>query len=184
MLLSTIFLLFFPVCYAIDPVDILDLNSYLGHWYQVYTNNFNEFTFESSAYCATADYGINTNGTLSVLNKARLDTITGDPFIIEGWGQKSINAKFQGELSVSLQGSPFLAPYWIFKVGSIDQTTDLYKYAIVSDPFQLTLFVLARNVTDFYDEFNGEVLEYLQVNGWNTSINSPIEIIQTDCKYF
>lgn len=184
MLLTTFFLLFVSLSNAINPVSEFDINSYLGHWYQIYTNSFNEITFENSAYCATADYGVNRNGTLSVLNKARIGSVTGHPYSISGWGKKAINANYQGELSVSLQGAPLMAPYWIYSLSSINTDNKLYDYAIVSDPFQFTLFVLARNVTNFYNQYNDEVLEYLQINGWNTTLNSPIKIIHESCIYF
>lgn len=167
---------------ALEPVDVIDLNKYLGHWYQVYTDVFNNNTFENGAFCATADYGVNKNGTISVLNKARIGSIDGKEYSINGWGKKATNAQFQGELTVSLQGSPFDAPYWIFKVGP-ENTTE-YEYAVVSDPLQLTLFVLARNVTDYYNNYDKEIMEYLSVNGWSSFLNSPIEILQSGCVYF
>lgn len=166
---------------SLTPVSKIDINSYLGHWYQVYTDVFNEITFENSTYCATADYGINTNGTISVLNKARIGGVTGNIYQIEGWAKETSNSSYQGELTVELQGVGLPAPYWIYELGPINNETIGYEYSIVSDPFQLTLFVLARNVTEFNEKYNNDILEYLKINGWNSTLNSPKLITHEGC---
>ena len=59
------------------------------------------------------------------------------------------NSSAPAELTVYLQGVPVGAPYWIFGLGPI--VDGIYDWAYVSDPFELTLFVLARNVTRWYE---------------------------------
>lgn len=40
------------------------------------------------------------------------------------------------------------------------------EYAVVSDFLELTLFVLARNYTDFFDKYNKTVIETLEADGY------------------
>lgn len=166
-----------------SPISTLVVPNYLGHWFQVYTDAINEATFENSTYCATADYGVNANGTVSVLNKARIGSIDGNPYAIAGWAAPTENTTFEGELTVHLQGVDFPAPYWIYEVGPATFNGTQYEYSIVSDPGQWSLFVLARNVSDFNVRFRIQVLAYLQVNGWNQTWNAPIEVPQAGCTY-
>jgi lipocalin len=78
------------------------------------------------------------------------------------------DAKKPGELIVHLQTVNFGAPYWVFQLGPENYGPDgQYAYSIVSDPFKATLFVLARNVTDFYALYEKDVDAFLAENGWN-----------------
>lgn len=167
---------------AISPIPTFDVISYLGDWFQVYTDAANEATFENSTYCATATYGLNDNSTISVLNKARIANITGQPYVIAGWAEPTPNATYEGELTVHLQGIAFAAPYWIYQLGPTNSDNQ-YDYSIVSDEFQFSLFVLARNVSDFNVRYRPSVLEFLKENGWNQTWNSPLEVPQAGCVY-
>jgi hypothetical protein len=78
------------------------------------------------------------------------------------------DASKPGEIVVHLQTVQFGAPYWIFALGPETYGPQgLYQYSIVSDPFKATLFVLARNVTDFYARWEPEVDAFLAKNGWD-----------------
>ena len=46
----------------------LNVNSYLGLWYEMYADSYVLSTFQRGAYCAQALYGLNTNGSVSVYN--------------------------------------------------------------------------------------------------------------------
>ena len=59
--LTLLSLAFFAVCSAtttIPPatVDSIDINSYVGKWYQVYGSLLPEKTYEKNGYCITAEY--------------------------------------------------------------------------------------------------------------------------------
>ena len=56
---------------------------------------------------------------------------------------------------------------------------NMYDYSIVSDNLQLSLFVLARNVSRFYKEYDESVLVSLNDFGFNKLYNEPIEINQS-----
>ncbi len=85
----------------------------------------------------------------------------------------------QGELSVHLEGVPVAAPYWVVNIGPIlDQK---YEWAIVSDPLQVSLFVLARNVTRYYNVWNETVNSILINEGFTSPVNQPVYTQQIGC---
>ena len=71
-------------------------------------------------------------------------------------------------------------PYWILEVGPVIEGQ--YQYAIVSDPFRATLFILARDVTDFYANYNDDILARLPGLGFE-GLNGPIRVTQEGCTY-
>src|SRR5690606_17296363 len=91
-----------------EPAKSVDLNRYLGRWYEI---GRYEAKFQKDCEAVSADYSLNENGTIKVINTCRknsvdgkLTTATGKAKIVEG----SQNAK----LKVSFFG-PFYGDYWI-----------------------------------------------------------------------
>lgn len=152
-------------------VSNLDLNSYVGEWYEVYEDNFDK-TFQNGK-CVKAYYKLNDKN-VSVLNTQikddKLDSINGFAYYKNG--------DSGGYLTVQLDDLPE-APYWVIELGPI--VNDLYDYAIVSDNLRLSLFVLARNVTSFFNLYNEQVLNSLENFGFSGKINSPIKVDQSSC---
>jgi lipocalin len=167
--------------YAMAQVTDFNETQYLGRWYQVYSDLFVDATFENSSFCDTADYGLYPNNTISVYNRERQYNTTGPERQIFGWAETVDLAK-PGELTVHLQTTAFGAPYWIYELGPVEK--EEYQYSIVSDPFKLTLFVLARNVSKFMDKYNRNVTDYLTEQGFTTLLNSPILTPQEGCEYW
>jgi lipocalin len=172
---------FFFGVFTFAQVTELNQTQYLGRWYQVYSDLFVDATFENSSFCDTADYGLYPNGTISVLNRERQYNVTGPERQIYGWAAAEDSAK-PGELTVHLQTTAFGAPYWVYQLGPVEK--DQYQYSIVSDPFKLTLFVLARNVTKFMDKYNRNVTDYLTEEGFTDLLNRPILTPQEGCEYW
>ena len=169
--LTVLLLLFCLVNSEYVAVSNLDLNNYIGEWYEVYEDNFDK-TFQNGK-CVKAFYKLNENN-VSVLNTQikdnKLDTINGYAYYKEG--------DSGGYLTVQLDDLPE-APYWVIELGPI--VNNLYDYAIVSDNLRLSLFVLARNVTAFFNLYNEDVLKSLENFGFSSRLNSPIKVDQTDC---
>lgn len=154
-------------------VDELNLNYYVGEWLEVYGNNFDKL-FQGNGKCIKAFYKLNEKN-ISVLNteidsKDKLDSITGYAFYKDN--------DYGGYLTVQLEGQSD-APYWVIELGPI--VNNLYDYAIVSDNLRLSLFVLARNVTEFFDKYNKSVSISLKKFGFDNIINKPYEINQDNC---
>ena len=84
---------------------------------------------------------------------------------------------------------------WVMRTGPVRQyevineddepeDRELYSYSLVTDAQRLNLFVIVRDVAEFEDEFEQEVLEFLDENGFNTPINSPVKLFHSDeCQY-
>ena len=155
-------------------VDTLDLESYMGKWYQVYEDNFDKL-FQKDGICSTAEYSIISSNNVSVHNEEisssyKLETIDGYAFYKEG--------NSGGYLTVKLDGQGE-APYWVIELGPV--IDNLYDYAIVSDNLKLSLFVLTRDVDKFYKYYNENVLQSLNDFGFTGKTNKPIEMSQINC---
>lgn len=160
------------------PVDELNISQYDGLWYEVYGDRADR-AFQGFGTCITAEYVIKDSNNVSVYNReirqdGSVDTIEGYAYYDKGCSG--------GELTVYLEGTPSTAPYWVLELGPV--VNDEYEYAIVSDNKAYTLFVLARNVTQFFDLYDDEVMDSLVELGFTKKINEPLLIEQyTTCVY-
>lgn len=168
-----------------DTVDTLDVPKYLGLWYQMSADAIVYASFEQDAYCATALYADNGDGTLSVHNYATIGAPNGEVYVIDGYAYQSKPDEEPGQLKVvfnSDDAAPFPAPYWILELGPIN-TDGLYDYAIVSDNLSAFLFVLARDVTTFNNKYKDSVSKTLTDLGFS-GLTKPIDTYQeSDCVY-
>lgn len=158
------------------PVDELDLSLYMGRWYQVYKNSF-DMVFQGKGTCAVADYNLLTKN-VTVLNSQVDEDDAIDQ--ISGYAYYQPNTS-GGELTVVLEGTPRPAPYWVIELGPI--INDEYQYSIISDNNKISLFVLARNVTDFYNKYNKDVEKKLVAYGFTKELNKPLTMSQDNCDY-
>lgn len=167
-----------------DTVDSLDLPKYLGLWYQMSADQIVYSTFEKDAYCCTAKYGDNGDGTISVHNYARIHSPSGDLYTIDGYAYTP-DATKPGQLKVKFdsdEAAPFPAPYWILELGPVN-ANNLYDYAIVSDNLSAFLFVLARDVATFNSKYKASVSATLTKLGF-TGKTAPIDTYhESDCIY-
>lgn len=158
-------------------VPDLNLEQYDGFWFEVYEDLFDE-SFQKGGSCVTAEYTLFENGTVGVLNKEILPN--GTETSITGFAYYEGDNE-GGELTVDLEGTPAPAPYWVVELGPI--VDDAYDYAIVSDNFQISLFVLARDVDRFFKLYNDDVLDSVESMGFTRKYNKPIVVNQTYCEY-
>jgi lipocalin len=142
-------------------VAVLDASSYVGHWYQVYAAPV-DFTFQGPGKCITADYGLTGPNNISVYNFQE-NLNTGAPESISGYAFYKDLSK-PGELSVYLEGTPFVAPYWVLNLGPVSHNQ--YEWSIVSVPFGSSLWVLARDVDTFFAEYDTDVVKLLDEYGF------------------
>ena len=177
MIIQILFLSYFALVHSIDTVSTLDLTKYVGRWYQVYGDKYDE-TFQGKGHCNTADYTLIPNQNISVLNSQystsnELEQITGYAY----YSEHIDSITEPGKLTVHLEGVLFEAPYWIYQLGP--EYNGMYEWSIVSDPIKLSLFVLTRDVERFYEKYNSQVLEILNTNGFR----NPIPISHDSCEY-
>ena len=116
----------------------VDLNRYLGHWYQPlgYPQ-----PFTAGLVGITADYGLNQDGTVSVHNRGYRGSCSGPVSDITGTATVE-DPRTNSKLSVVFPSVPITqyikGQYWII---GLDRQ---YRWAVVSDPLKLSLFVLSR----------------------------------------
>jgi lipocalin len=78
---------------------------------------------------------------------------------------------------VHLDGVPYDAPYWVIALGPLYQ--NLYDWAVVSDNFSISLFILARDYNRFDTLYKDEVLALVEKMGFK-----PVDLYQgDDCVY-
>ena len=121
---------------SLNVVSNINIDRYLGKWFEIarYPNWFQE-----GCYSVTANYELNDDGSIKVINRCSEGGKSGD--LREAIGvahvvDKSTNAK----LKVSFF-RPFYGNYWIIDVG------DDYEYAVVSEPSRKYLWILSRTKT-------------------------------------
>ena len=137
------------------PVNELDISKYMGIWYAVLVSPI-VYTFQGYGKCMRAEYQIMSENNISVINTQ--ESIKGKYEQIRGYAFYK-NVSEPGKLSVSLDGIPFIAPYWVIALGEIKD--DQYQYSIVSVPSATSLWVLTRNVLEYYRKYNNEVISFL-----------------------
>lgn len=167
----------FSITNALESVDV-NINYYTGLWYQTYGDKFVLSTFERDAYCVCANYTALNENTIEVYNWERVGSPSGEIQDIHGYAETT---EEPGQLIVHFPGTN-PSPYWVINTGPI--IDDKYQYSIVSDPYMLGLYVLTRNVDDYYELYNEEVLEFLNQTGYNKLYNKPIQVVHDGCTYF
>ena len=157
---------------VIITVPQLDVKKYLGHWLLVYQAPTNVI-FQGYGTCISADYGLLDNGNVNVVNTQidkhnEIDQIT-------GYGYYK-NVSEPGKLTVHLDGVPVDSPYWVIKLGEVKNNQ--YQYSIITTPSGISLWVLVRDITSFFELYNTEVIDFL------AEYNFKYEnVSQTNCKY-
>ncbi|XP_053692603.1 apolipoprotein D-like [Sabethes cyaneus] len=91
--------------------------SFLGRWYE---QEKYPFVFELAARCVVAEYGLDTEGRISVFNR-QLNTITGNENSIRGLARVAQPGKMVVSFSIPFNVD---SPYWV--IGS-----DYSNYAVV-----------------------------------------------------
>lgn len=158
----------------------LNVNSYLGQWYQTYSNQIAISVTAPNGQCVAAKYGLQADGKISVHNFDRLGSPTGAADTIDGYAFPD-KSGVAGQLVVHLDGAGPDAPYWVLELGPV--VNGLYDYAIVSDNFSLFLFVLARDVKTFAAKYDAKVQLSLKTLGF-TGLKAPVKTYQgSDCLY-
>lgn len=148
-------------CKIVETVPFVDIPRYMGLWYQI---SANEVSFNEGLVGVTAEYTLLEDGSVEVLNKGYQDTLDGELNQITGnatiWDEET-NSK----LKVVFPGAPDL-PYPNYLIVVLDEVD--YQYAVVTDPFEYTLFVLSRT-PQMSDNTYAMILGELETLGVDTS---------------
>ena len=117
---------------GIEPVADFDLDAYLGKWYELARL---DHRFERDLQEVTAEYRLNQDGTIKVINRG-YSTTSGEWKEIEGRASPARGAD-EGFLKVSFFG-PFYGGYCVFELDPGGQ------YAFVAGSNRSYLWFLAR----------------------------------------
>lgn len=127
-----------------EPVTDFNAEKYLGKWYEI--ARF-DYMFEKGLSNATANYSLNNDGTIKVVNRGYKDA-KGE------WKEAHGEAKFSGDKNVGRLKVSFFKPIWSgYNILSVD---DNYRYALVAGDNLKYLWILSRekeipqNIRDKY----------------------------------
>jgi len=139
----------------LDVVPHVDLNRYVGQWYEIarLPNRFEK----KCANSVTATYSLRTDGKIEVVNRCRKSS--GDYTTAKGKAKvvdKTTNAK----LKVTFFW-PFYGDYWILDLGKN------YEYAVVGAPNRKYLWILSRS-PQMDETVYRQLLAKMAARGFNT----------------
>ena len=139
---------------GVSAVHHFDKEKYLGKWYEI--ARF-DYRFEKNLNNVTAEYSLNNNGTIKVVNRGY--NFKKDKEQKSVGKAKFVGADTVGKLKVSFFG-PFYAGY---NVIAIDEA---YKYALVAGKNHQYLWLLSREKT-MPDNIKNEYLSIAKKAGYN-----------------
>jgi len=120
---------------GITAIHQFNKDKYLGKWYEIARL---DFKFERNLNNTTAEYSINSNGTIKVVNKG-YNTKTNK------WKSATGKAKFLGNENVAMLKVSFFGPFYSgYNVIAIDKD---YKYAVIAGKNLKYLWFLSRETT-------------------------------------
>ena len=158
--LLNLFFFFLSGCASIPagiaPVKDFDVSRYPGRWYEIARL---DHSFERGLQNVTADYALNEDMSLAVLNRG-YDPEKGK------WKEAKGRAYFIGEPDTGALKVTF---FWPFYGGYniIDLDKDAYSYALVCGPDLSYLWILSRNpVLD--EAVKNKLVEKARILGFDT----------------
>jgi len=148
-----------------ETVDYVNVCRYTGLWYQIasYINpNIGDLAG------VTAEYSINQDCTVKVVNKGFVGGLDGTPVMIEGVA-RVVEPATNAKLAVSFPdfGITEESEYWIIELG------EYYSYAVVTNSERSSLFILNRRPTMDEETYQG-IIDRLSKNGFD-----PEQIVKT-----
>lgn len=160
-----------PSIYALQTVPNIDLNKYLGKWYEIARI---DSWFEKDCVSVTAEYSLNAN-TINVVNSCRLKTTDGKfkqaqgrATVVPNSNNSKLKVSFLPKI-VRLFDSLFAGDYWILKIDPD------YKVVLVGDPSKEYLWVLARS-PNLDPKIYAEYVEYAKGLGFDvTKLHKTIQ---------
>lgn len=141
---------------GVVAVKPFDKESYLGKWYEIARI---DFKYERDLNNTTAEYSLNTNGTIKVDNK-------GYNTKKRKWQQAIGKAKFVGDDNIAMLKVSFFGPFYSgYNVIAIDSN---YRYALIAGANFKYLWILSREIS-ITNEIKNKYLKIAKDFGYNTS---------------
>jgi len=133
----------------------VDIQRYMGKWYEIAKY---PAVFENGCFGVTADYTLQSDGKVKVVNTCRKSdgsvarTIEGFATVADSSTNSKLTVYFF---------YPFGAPYWILELDDVN-----YQWAVVGDPSRSFLWILSRTPTMGPQVYAG-ILERLPAKGYD-----------------
>jgi apolipoprotein D and lipocalin family protein len=138
---------------AIKPFDKA---KYLGKWFEIARM---DFRFERNLNNTTAEYSLNDNGTIRVVNR-------GYNYVTKEWKQAVGKAKFDGNPTEAKLKVSFFGPFYSgYNVIALDND---YKYALVAGKNLKYLWILSREIT-IPEDTKQDFLKVAEAIGYSTT---------------
>lgn len=137
---SALFIIGCPQLMPPETVDFVDLERYAGLWYEIarYEN-----PSDQDLVAVTAEYTLNEDGTLTILNSGLVGDLDGPCTSTEGLGRlvdTETNAKIKIRI-IRPEIPHRIFEYWIIELG------EYYSYSVVSDSARRSLNIIGRKPT-------------------------------------
>lgn len=130
-------LLALAACTTAEPVDSVDLERYDGLWYEIAKI---PTVFETDCTNTTAEYAVQPDDTVTVVNRCNLGTLDGPVNEISGYAYATDSSN--AELRLFLDGVP-PATYLIIGLADTPAPDD-YDWAVVGSDLPGFLWILNR----------------------------------------
>ena len=143
----------------------MDVERFTGLWYQI-ARYYNPA--EGDLAAVTAEYSLNDDGTVKVVNRGLVGGLDGPPVSIEGFARvvdTETNAKLAVKFTDPAVGEEF--EFWIIELG------EYYSYAVISNSMRSTLYIISRTPT-LEESVYQEIIDSLTMKGFD-----PEEIVLT-----
>ncbi len=141
----------------LPTVSNLDLNRYMGLWYEI--ARFNH-SFERNLTGVTAEYRLQENGKIQVINSGHKDSLNGELKRAKGKA-KQPNPAEPGKLKVSF----FLFFYADYYILELDQE---YRWVLIGSSSRKYLWILSRTPHLPQEVLDG-ILKLARKHGYDTS---------------
>jgi apolipoprotein D and lipocalin family protein len=143
---------------VLETVPYVDLNRYLGTWYEIATI---PQSFQRGCTGVTANYSLRPDGQIKVVNTCRPERLDAPQRQAEGraWVvDPATNAKLKVSFFLWFAGD-----YWIIELGKE------YDYAVIGHPERKYLWVLCRQPR-MDESLYSAIVERLKTKGYDVSL--------------
>jgi apolipoprotein D and lipocalin family protein len=151
----------------LNAVPFVDLAKYTGRWFEIarYPHRF-----EKGCSAVTADYSLQEDGTIEVLNQCRREEESNRIKKAKGKA-KVVDTQSNAKLKVSFFW-PFYGDYWILKLDPD------YQYAIVGTPSRKYVWILSRTPI-IPEKLLEELIEDIRFFGYDPDLLIMTKQLQT-----